>query len=262
MGMVVAIVRSRAGDHLPTRNAQGTPAVYALYRSEESGKPTPLLRSRTLHQSGIVNGTRLYLAERGKHWWVGCSLPSSSPAPSGGQTIRLQTAPITGSSDTERTMVVSPSPSPYPHHPTSPPRSVPCASPPVPPAVVPTAPPPTRSRPAPICHLHIATNCPLTVPPEGLYINRDYLIRNLPRHIVATEKARRFMGFNSRLNRVSRKEHCHIFCQSGVWILSAIEPTYINGRTIKGGTAVSLPRSTTIILGNDGWPVDIEIQEP
>jgi hypothetical protein len=102
----------------------------------------------------------------------------------------------------------------------------------------------------------------LTVPPEGLYINRDYLIRNLPRHIVATEKTRRFIGLNSRLDRVSRKEHCHIFCQGGVWILSAIGPTYINGRTIKGGTAVSLPRSTTIILGNDGWPVDIEIQEP
>jgi hypothetical protein len=60
VGTVVAIVRARAGDHLPTRNAQGNPAVYALYRSEGSGESTPLLQ-RHLYPAAGTHGAGKYV---------------------------------------------------------------------------------------------------------------------------------------------------------------------------------------------------------
>ncbi len=111
-----------------------------------------------------------------------------------------------------------------------------------------------------MCHLQLAAGCVMTVSStETIDLNRTYLLKKLPGNIVTREKARIFAGLNSRLNSVSREQHCQIFRQGDYWLLRAFKPTYVYSRTIDKGMTVTLSTSTTIVLGREGWPVEVLI---
>jgi len=106
--------------------------------------------------------------------------------------------------------------------------------------------------------LQLAPGCVITVSStETLDLNRNYLLQKLPSSIVTREKARIFAGLNSRLNSVSREQHCQIFRQGDQWLLRAFRPTYIYTRTIDKGMTVTLATSTTIVLGREGWSIEV-----
>jgi hypothetical protein len=110
------------------------------------------------------------------------------------------------------------------------------------------------------CRLHLAANCTVVVQGDHLFLNRDYLSSHLPADVVARENIKIFSGFDSRLTHVSRKQHCEIFRQGEQWIVRAYQPTYIYGRTLdRGQSAVLQPPGTTLVLGQGGWEIRVEL---
>lgn len=112
------------------------------------------------------------------------------------------------------------------------------------------------------CRLQLAPNCVVVVQGDYLELNRNYLSEKLPSTMVLAEKARVFGGCDSRLMHVSRTRHCDIFRQHEQWYIRAHKPTYIDGQVLNHGqTCVIQPPGTTIVLGQGGWSVTIELIE-
>ncbi|MFQ3631053.1 FHA domain-containing protein [Roseiflexus sp.] len=110
------------------------------------------------------------------------------------------------------------------------------------------------------CRLQLAPNCMVVVQGDYLELNRNYLSDKLPSTVVLAEKARVFSGYDSRLMRVSRARHCDIYRQDDCWYVRAHKPTYVNGHVLdKGKISKIQPPGTTIVLGQDGWPIIIEL---
>ncbi len=119
------------------------------------------------------------------------------------------------------------------------------------------------SPPTYACRLQLAPNCMVVVQGDHLELNRDYLSDRLPSTVVLAEKARVFSGYDSRLMHVSRARHCDIFRQHDRWYVRAHKPTFVNGHVLdKGQISVIQPPGTTIVLGQDGWPITIELVAP
>ncbi len=97
------------------------------------------------------------------------------------------------------------------------------------------------------------------VPDAGIQLSRSYLLSMLPSHVVVREKAKSFAGLKSRLHAVSRSQHCAVLRHNGQWLLRAYNDTYIDGRPIPTGTTAPLSGSATIVLGHDGWPVEVRL---
>lgn len=119
-------------------------------------------------------------------------------------------------------------------------------------AVVPPAPSPRR------CLLQFGGSV-VEVPSEGIHLSRSYLLNALPSHVVVRENAKSFAGLKSRLHAVSRQQHCVILRQDDHWLLRAYNDTYVNGRALTTGMTTPLSGSTTIVLGHDGWPVEVRL---
>ncbi|ABU58207.1 FHA domain-containing protein [Roseiflexus castenholzii] len=118
---------------------------------------------------------------------------------------------------------------------------------------------PSRSY---VCRLQLAPNCVVVVQGDYLELNRNYLSEKLPSAMVLAEKARVFSGYNSRLMHVSRTRHCDLFRQHEQWYIRAHKPTYVNGQVLNHGqTSVIQPPGTTIVLGQGGWSVTVELIE-
>lgn len=120
-------------------------------------------------------------------------------------------------------------------------------------------------RPNPLgssCRLVLSAGCLIDVPPEGLRVSRTFLIKKLQASDagkVGVEKLKSFTGFRSRLSAVSREMHCSIYRQGDQWLLRADKPTYVHGREIKSGSTVVISQTTKIIVGREGWPIEIQI---
>ncbi|MGB9751345.1 FHA domain-containing protein [Roseiflexus castenholzii] len=113
-----------------------------------------------------------------------------------------------------------------------------------------------------VCRLQLAPNCVVVVQGDYLELNRNYLSEKLPSTMVLAEKARVFSGYNSRLMHVSRTRHCDLFRQHEQWYIRAHKPTYVNGQVLNHGqTSVIQPPGTTIVLGQGGWSVTVELIE-
>jgi hypothetical protein len=112
------------------------------------------------------------------------------------------------------------------------------------------------------CRLHLAPNCIVHVPGDRIELNRNYLSETLPSALIMSEKARIVSGYKSRLLYVSRSCHCEIFRQNEQWLIRARNPTTVDNRLLNHDqTAVLRPPRTTIILGQGGWPVEVELVE-
>jgi hypothetical protein len=109
------------------------------------------------------------------------------------------------------------------------------------------------------CQLQLAPGRIIDVPVEGLILNRQYLLSKLPISAVMLERAKVAAGFPSRLNLVSREPHCEIVPKSDMWLLHAFRPTYINDRAIDKDSPVMITDLTAIVLGKEGWPIEIQI---
>jgi hypothetical protein len=112
------------------------------------------------------------------------------------------------------------------------------------------------------CRLHLAQNCIVHVPGDRIELSRNYLSETLPSAIMMSEKARIFSGYNSRLLHVSRSCHCEIFRQNEQWLIRARNPTTVDNRLLnRDQMAVLRPPRTAIVLGQGGWPIEVELLE-
>ncbi len=109
----------------------------------------------------------------------------------------------------------------------------------------------------PSCRIQLVPNCVVDIPSDGLHLDRAFLLRSLPARVVALENTRSFAGLRSRLHAVSRKQHCMITAQGTHWLLHAYDYTYIHHQALTKGMTVQLSCSTTLVLGRDGWPIEI-----
>jgi hypothetical protein len=125
------------------------------------------------------------------------------------------------------------------------------------PKVLPAAKQQTVAVAPPVCRLQLVRQCVVAVPSDGLQLDRAFLLTSLPSRIVALENTKSFAGLRSRLHAVSRKQHCMISLQGSQWLLHAYDYTYIYNQALTKGMTVQLARSTTLVLGRDGWPVEI-----
>lgn len=100
------------------------------------------------------------------------------------------------------------------------------------------------------------------VPHDGLQLSRSYLLNTLPPYVVVREKAKSLAGLKSRLHAVSRLQHCAILREDDQWLLRAYKDTYVDGRALSTGMTTPLSGSTTIVLGHDGWPVEVRLISP
>jgi hypothetical protein len=107
------------------------------------------------------------------------------------------------------------------------------------------------------CRLQVVDGGMVDVSHEGIVLDRGYLLKHLPTLIVAREQLKILFGIESRLGGVSRQPHCEIIHQQQQWFLRAFKPTYINGRMYEGKATVMLTRSTILMLGRDGWQVEV-----
>jgi hypothetical protein len=109
----------------------------------------------------------------------------------------------------------------------------------------------------PSCRLQLVANCAIDISREGLQLDRAFLLKSLPARVVALENTKSFAGLRSPLHAVSRKQHCAIIPQGAQWLLHAYDYTYIHNQVLTKGMTIQLTRSTTLVLGRDGWPIQI-----
>ena len=121
-----------------------------------------------------------------------------------------------------------------------------------------TQPQPVKLQPQP-CRIQLSAGYSIDLPPDGIQLNRNYLLTVLPPQLIVLEKAKSFAGLQSRLQAVSRQEHCAIIPQGAQWLLRAYAYTYIDGRDLSKGMTTLLSRSTTIVLGRNGWPIEVQL---
>lgn len=112
------------------------------------------------------------------------------------------------------------------------------------------------------CRILLCPGSSISVAADGLQLSRNYLLEVLPRQLVMLEQAKSFAGLKSRLQAVSRQHHCTILLQGTHWLLQAYAYTYIDGRALSKGMPTVISRSTTIVLGRDGWPIEIQLASP
>jgi hypothetical protein len=115
---------------------------------------------------------------------------------------------------------------------------------------------PADHSPPARCEVELAPGCIRPVPPSGLTLSRALLISQLPRTTLAFERARTWIGLPSRLEYVSNaaRGHCAITWNRG-WYVIAHRPVYLAGAKYEGGAAVPVERTSTLLLGRNGWPV-------
>lgn len=97
-------------------------------------------------------------------------------------------------------------------------------------------------------------------PTKGLALDRKFVMDHLPWFTVLTQRLREKLGFSTRLGSVSRKLHCEIFRDASTgWMLKAHKPVHIPAMKVhlNGGAELQLTHDLSIVLGKDGWPVDI-----
>lgn len=115
-------------------------------------------------------------------------------------------------------------------------------------------------RPAlPLCSVQPHCGARAVVPPAGLELSRAYLLRSLPQIVVTRERAHSSARHPSRLLAVSRQTHCRIVALDSAWQLHASAVTFVDGRRIEPATTAPLTGSVVLLLGRDGWPVDVHV---
>ncbi len=112
------------------------------------------------------------------------------------------------------------------------------------------------------CRIQLSAGYSLEVPPDGIQFSRNYLLTTLPQQLVVLEQAKSFAGLKSRLQAVSREQHCEIIRQGSQWLLRAYAYTYVDGRGLSKGMTTLLGCSTTIVLGHNGWAVEVRFTSP
>ncbi|MBP1467298.1 hypothetical protein EYB53_016415 [Candidatus Chloroploca sp. M-50] len=125
----------------------------------------------------------------------------------------------------------------------------------------PVPPPDPITRPAfGPCSIEIAPGCVHQIGEKGLVLNREYLLKELPKSVVARERALTMLGIESRLGAVSRGEpgHCSIIWRQN-WYLIAHHQIYISGTKYTRNEAVQINQTTTLLLGREGWPITIRL---
>jgi serine/threonine protein kinase/MinD-like ATPase involved in chromosome partitioning or flagellar assembly len=112
--------------------------------------------------------------------------------------------------------------------------------------------------PLPRCLLQLTPGHVIDVNKDGIKLNRDFILQNLPKHRTLGEQARWSMGFDSPLSYVSRNPHCEIYAAGTQWMLRAYNPVVVNGRTLKDGATTDIASSTSVRLGGSkGWAFEV-----
>lgn len=109
------------------------------------------------------------------------------------------------------------------------------------------------------CDLLVGDGRVVQVAVTGVVINRAYLLQHLPRPMRLKEEARLFMGLPSRLMQVGREHHAEVWREDGRWFVRATRPMYVNGRFIDRGVTLPVNVSVKIVLGRDGWPIELRL---
>ncbi|MDP9313871.1 MAG: hypothetical protein M3R24_23835 [Chloroflexota bacterium] len=109
------------------------------------------------------------------------------------------------------------------------------------------------------CRIQLSAGYSLELAADGVQLSRNFLLTALPQQLVLLEQAKSFAGLPSRLQAVSREQHCAIVQQGAHWLLRAYAYTYVDGRGLSKGMTTMLARSTTIVLGHNGWPINVRL---
>ncbi|WP_124681988.1 hypothetical protein [Candidatus Viridilinea mediisalina] len=201
---------------------------YQLYRESE-GKKVPVDPKKSLRDLRFQAYQELFLTDACHPWWQGTTSQPTTTS----QSKAPGTAPLRGPATSKRvTTATTPNPSPSS-------RPLPSFSP---------------------CSIELAPGCVRQIGETGVVINRDYLLRELPKSVSTLERTLMWMRQESRLLAVSRSDngHCSIVWKQS-WYLMAHHPVYISGTKYSRNEAIQIEETVTLLLGRDGWPITIRL---
>ncbi len=107
--------------------------------------------------------------------------------------------------------------------------------------------------------VRLTDGCVVPVPNDGLRINRGYLLHALPFRVTIVERFKLYIGRETPLRSVSRRQHCEIVRQGDQWRLYAFSPTSIDGYFLNNGESTPITSPTCLVLGREGWPIEIQL---
>ncbi|MGQ9774162.1 hypothetical protein [Chloroflexus sp.] len=123
---------------------------------------------------------------------------------------------------------------------------------PLPPSPLPTLEPREKYG----CRLHIHNGKTLALErSESVLINRSFILSNL----FEGERMRIKLGLDDTIRRVSRDKHCRIYAQGDLWYVKAYRTVYVDSRQYGDHQVVPLPRKATLLIGEHGWPIEVEL---
>lgn len=110
------------------------------------------------------------------------------------------------------------------------------------------------------CQIELWPTYVCSIPAGGVAISRDLLSAHLPAWVIATERVRAGLSVLSSLEQISNATagHCSIRWR-GRWSLFAHSPVTIGGVICLQGAEIPLLRTTTLLIGQAGWPVTVHL---